>query len=169
MSDLISSLLIQPLHKNHDKKAFRCGSSPLEHWLATIASQHQAKSPSRVYVATAADQPTEILGFYALAAGEILTETFPDALAKKRPNRVPIVRLGRVGDALSCQGNGVREHLLFDAVNAAKIAAKAIGINAIVVDAKNSDVAKFYAKYGFIPLTAQPLTLVLPMATLLQL
>lgn len=46
---------------------------------------------------------------------------------------------------------------------------KAMGINAVVVDAKDEAIANFYIKYGFQRLTGNPLTLVISIKTLNEL
>jgi hypothetical protein len=46
------------------------------------------------------------------------------------------------------------------------MAAAEVGGVALLIDAKNEKVAKWYASYGAVPLLDAPLTLVLPLATI---
>jgi len=81
-------LSIQPLRGNHDRSRFESGSGELDLWLRQTAQQHQKRGISKTFVAIADDDPSRILGFYALTACEILTEELPEDLAKKLSNPV---------------------------------------------------------------------------------
>jgi hypothetical protein len=46
------------------------------------------------------------------------------------------------------------------------LAAAEVGVVALLIDAKNEKVAGWYASYGAVPLADTPLTLLLPLATI---
>jgi len=157
-------LSIQPLTGRHDRNAFESVSEPLDAWLRHTARQHQRRGISKTFVAVSDEEPTRILGFYALTACEILTDELPEDLAKKLPRKTPGIRLGRLAVDRTVQGQGLGEHLLMDAIERARLVFEHIGVHALFVDAKDERAAAFYGKYGFRPLPGDPLRLVLPLA-----
>ncbi len=159
-------LSIQPLSGRHDRSAFESASAPLDDWLRRTAQQHQRRGISKTFVAISDDEPTRILGYYALTACEVLTEELPADLAKKLPRKIPGIRLGRLAVDRTVQGQGLGEHLLMDALDRSRRVLEHIGIHALFVDAKDERAASFYLKYGFRPLPQDSLTLVLPLAGL---
>lgn len=148
----------------HDRRAFDSGSAPLDAWLRQMAQQHQRRGISKTFVATAADAPSRILGYYALTVCEVIAEDLPEDLARKLPRRVPGIRLGRLAVDRSVQGQGLGELLLVDATKRARLVLEHVGVHALFVDAKDARAAAFYRKYGFRALPGDPLTLVLVIA-----
>ena len=148
------------LNPNHDVKGFTCGTSALDIWLQTIASQHQKKVLSSTFVLTEDASPKTILGFYALAIrGMTPTEKLPSAIAKRLPLEVPGITLGRLAVAEREQGKGHGSFLLIDAMSRARRVALETGGFALFVDAKDEQGASFYRRYGFVPFPSDPLTL----------
>jgi GNAT superfamily N-acetyltransferase len=159
-------LRIQALTGRHDRSAFESASAPLDDWLRRTAQQHQRRGISKTFVAISDDEPTRILGYYALTACEVLTEELPADLAKKLPRKLPGIRLGRLAVDRTVQGQGLGEHLLMDALDRSRRVLEHIGIHALFVDAKDERAASFYLKFGFRHLPQDSLTLVLPLAGL---
>ena len=135
-------------------------------WLRQAAQQHQRRGISKTFVAVADDEPSRILGFYALTACEVVSQDLPDDLAKRLPRKVPGIRLGRLAVDRTVQGQGLGELLLMDALDRARRVLEHVGVHALFVDAKDERAAAFYRKYGFRPLPEQPLQLVLVLAGL---
>lgn len=156
-------LSIQPLTGRHERSAFGSGSAQLDAWLREIAQQHQKRGISKTFVAVTDDEPSRILGYYALTACEILTEELPEDLARKLPRNVPGIRLGRLAVDHSVQGQGLGELLLMDAIARSRHVLEHVGVHALFVDAKDTSAVSFYRKYGFRPLPSDPLRLVLPL------
>lgn len=169
---------IQALTGNHDRNGFDCGVEALNLWLRQTALQHQAKGISRTFVAvpsTAGEvedfrsagygdiEAVSVLGFFALASAFVLADELPAELAKRYPRQIPVTRLGRLAIRSDLQGQGLGRLLLADAVTRARNAALSVGSAGIFVDAKSPDAARFYAGYGFVACTEQPLKLYLPM------
>ena len=71
---------------------------------------------------------------------------------------VPAFRLARLGADQKLQGQGRGGQLL--------PAAAEVGGVVLLIDAKNANVASWYARYGAVPLEDAPLTLMLPLATI---
>ena len=130
-------------------------------WLRQTAQQHQRRGISKTFVAVAEDEPSRILGFYALTACEVVSQDLPDDLAKRLPRKVPGIRLGRLAVDRTVQGQRLGELLLMDALDRARRVLEHVGVHALFVDAKDERAAAFYRKYGFRPLPEQPLQPVL--------
>jgi predicted N-acetyltransferase YhbS len=79
---------------------------------------------------------------------------------------VPGFRLARLAVDRSVQGQGLGGQLLLTAGIRCLRAAAEVGGVVLVIDAKNDRVARWYARYGAVPLQDAPLSLVLPLATI---
>ncbi|MBN3855622.1 GNAT family N-acetyltransferase [Paraburkholderia sp. Ac-20340] len=134
-------------------------------WLRNMASQHQKKNFSRTFVATEPGAPGTIVGYYALAATSVETDSMPD---RRLPRSVSAVLLARLAVDLSCRGRGLGESLLMHALDTVLTASRSVGVQCIVVDAIDDSAVAFYRKYGFVPFTDIPRRLFLPVATIMQ-
>jgi GNAT superfamily N-acetyltransferase len=115
------------------------------------------------------DAAEQIIGFYSLSAATFDRGELPVQQAKKLPHYpVPAAILGRL--AVHSQHHGKRhgETLLLDAVRRVLRASEAIGIHAVIVDAKNEGAARFYGRYGFVQFSNNPRRLVLPLETFVK-
>ncbi len=167
---LNKSLAIVPLTGSFERAQFDCGEVALNNYLKHFASQHSKKYISKTFVAAAISDPKRVLGYYCLSASSISFADVPDQLQRKLPKYpIPVARLGRLAVDISAQGQGLGQHLLFDALQRCIALTKEIGISSIVVDAKHERANSFYLAYGFQELTSDPLCLLLPMQTILHL
>ena len=93
---------------------------------------------------------------------------WPDSVRKKLPRYplVPVTLIGRLAVSRSHRGHRVGERLLIDALQRCHAASSAVSSVAVIVDAKDADVATFYARYGFVAFPDQPFRLFLPMKTI---
>jgi predicted N-acetyltransferase YhbS len=156
---------IRSLDPKDDRSSFDCGVGSLNDWLHKTAKQHQEKNLSRTFVAILPDDPHRIAGYYALAAMSVETDGMP---GRKLPRNVSAVLLARLAVDKNNKGQGLGEYLLMHALHAVVTTAETVGVQCVIVDAIDGDAAGFYKKYGFAPLTEQPLRLFLPVATLLD-
>lgn len=158
------ALSVQTLNPAHALDGFDCGRPELNHWLQTIARQHQKKRLSSTFVLTDDTQPQQVLGYYALTVCTVLGASLPPKQAKKLPQIVPGLKLGRLATHRDFQGNKllrVGETLLMDAMARARHISGHAGGYALFVDAIDDHAARFYARYGFVRLPDQTLTLFL--------
>lgn len=164
------SRIVELLDASHDREGFDCGSEPLNRFLRQLARQHNERGVARTFVMVEAQAqaPKEILGFFSLSALEIKGADLPPALAKKLPREIPAARLGRLAVASKMQGQKIGTALMFAALRKVAQTADIIGIAALLVDAKDTHAARFYERFGFVPLPQQPLTLFLPTHSLRQ-
>jgi ribosomal protein S18 acetylase RimI-like enzyme len=156
---------IEALAPEHDRAGFSCGSDALDRYLREQASQDMRRRTSACYVAIDAQSDT-IAGYYTLAAGSVPLTDFSESMAKKLPRYplVPVARLGRLAVSMAHQGQQLGAALLWDA--GLRAMQSGIGVFALVVDAKDETAAAFYKHHGFTAFSSNPLTFVLPIATL---
>lgn len=151
---------IQALNRSHDLKGFNCGNAALDAWLQNTARQHQQKNLSRTFVLVPEELPSAVVGYYSLAIrGLTFTEMLPQNMRKAFPSKVSSITLARLAVATQEQKKGHGELLLLDAMAQAKTAASLIGGSFLFVDVKGSELVEFYARYGFVALPDDPLTL----------
>jgi GNAT superfamily N-acetyltransferase len=158
---------VTALETVHEVRDFECGKIELDRWLQETARQHQANSISQTYVLVGEDEPTKIVGFYALTLrGLTPIDELPPMIAKRLPRKIPGITLGRLAVSKKEQGKNHGEALLIDAMIRARSASKGVGGWGLFVDAKDASAAAFYEKYGFTPLPSNPLILVMPFANM---
>ena len=159
-------LHIQALTGSHNRANFDCGNPTLNEWLRGIASQHQQKGLSKTFVVVLDEDPTTILGYYALTVCEVRTAELPKAGSKRLPRIAPGIKLARLAIDLSMQGQRLGKLLLVNAIERSNTVSAEVGVHALFVDAIDADAAAFYRKYGFIAFPDQPLQLFLSLSQL---
>nr|WP_286206627.1 GNAT family N-acetyltransferase [Thauera linaloolentis] len=148
-----------------DTASFRCGEAALDQYLHRHARQDIKRGVGRVFVATPADQASEVAGFYSLSAASVAAEQLPDSLRKKLPRYpVPAALLGRLAVSEAAQGKGLGSILLVDACKRVVAASQTLAVAVIIVDAKSPAAAAFYRHFGFVELPGQPGRWMLPRA-----
>jgi GNAT superfamily N-acetyltransferase len=143
----------------HDRTNFECGEPSLNDWLARMALQQQTKNTARTRVVVESDAPTKILAYYTLLTREIDPSQLPSA--RKLPQRLACVLLGRLAVDQRAQGRGLGRLMLLDAIartRATIVEAAGIGL---AVDALNERAAEFYRSFGFEAFKDDPLRLFL--------
>jgi GNAT superfamily N-acetyltransferase len=161
--------VIQLLDERHDREAFDCGEPELNEYLRRYARQNQERGVSRTFVAVREGERS-VVGFYSLAAGSVAFASVPPALRRRLPRYpVPVAHLARLATCQSVRGQGLREALLFDALQRTLRAAGEIGIAAVDVRAKTERARAYYERYGFESLADDELHLFLPLDTVRRL
>jgi GNAT superfamily N-acetyltransferase len=157
----------EPIGRHHDRKRFDCGSRDLNAYLDRYARQNHESGGAKTFVAVPPDHPTRILGFYSISPGAIEFARVPAKLTRG-PGRydVPVFRLGRHAIDLSMQGQGLGGDLLLAAGERALAVALEVGGVALAIDAKDERAARWYARFGALPLLDDPLKLVLALDTI---
>ena len=164
-------LKFERLDSSHDRAGFDCGVEALNRYLQQIARQHIAKGISKTFVAVeeAATAPKPGLGFFTISLCLVLTQDTPAKWAKKLPEQIPAMRLGRLAVAKSGQGAGLGKTLLIEAIYKVASVAEIGGGIGLFVDAKDEAAAAFYERFGFVATPSSSLTLFMPMETIQQL
>ncbi len=158
-----------PIEKKHNRQDFDCGIEDSNQHLSQYARQNHAKGINRAFVATKSDTPSTIDGYYTISSSNISFNSLPETGRKGLPNYpIPCALIGRLAVDISCQGEGLGQELLVNALLRIVRASSEIGIYAVRVDAINQRAKEFYLKYEFIPFEDQPLSLFLPLKTIKQ-
>lgn len=154
------------LDAGHDRTAFNSDSEPLNRYLREQVTQDVRRRVAACFVALA--DGSRIAGYYTLASASLLLADLPASTVKKLPRypTVPAVRMGRLAVDQAFKSQGLGGALLADALDRA--ARSEIAAFALMVDAKDEAAAAFYRHHGFIALPDSPLTLFLPLATVLR-
>lgn len=164
------ALIVAALDKAvHDRAAFDCGETALNHYLATRAAKHQTQRISRSFVLCDEATPARILGYYTLSNCQIVrAELSPDEAKTLPRHPTPGVLLARLAVDRQAQGQRIGHWLLMDAIKRCALIGRHSGVYALVVDAKNHTAAAFYQRFGFRPISERPATLYLPLETALR-
>lgn len=157
----------EPIAKKHDRASFDCGEPELNEFLRRHARQNHEKGVAKTFLAISQSDGKTILGFYSLCPASLEYARTPEIVRKGLARHdVPVFRLARLAVDRTAQGQGLGGQLMLAAGRRCLLAATEVGGVAILIDAKNERVAKWYASYGAVPLTDAPLSLVLPLATI---
>lgn len=146
---------IEKLDRRHAVDSFDCGEAHLNRFLARFALANQKANAAQTYLGLADD---EVIGFYALAVGEIGPEDAPERVAKGLARHpIPIMLLARLAVDRRWQGKGVGAGLLRDAILRTLAAADIAGVRALAVHAKDARALAFYQRFDFSPSPTDPL------------
>lgn len=156
----------EPIAKKHDRSAFDCGESELNEFLRKHARQNHERGAAKTFLAVSESDGRKILGYYSLCPAALEYALAPDSIRKSLARHdVPVFRLARLAVSRTVQGQGLGGQLILAAGRRCLLAATQVGGVALLIDAKNERVAKWYASYGAMPLNDAPLRLLLPLAT----
>lgn len=140
--------------------AFSCGEPSLDRWLATQARQSMESRDAVTYLLLDGESDDEcIAGYYCLSAGEVRREDAPAGLARRAPEPIPVVRMGRFAIDERYQGSGWGAELLREALLSAVSGGRSIGARALLADAVNEQAVQFYRRFGFIVSPTHPMQL----------
>lgn len=157
----------EAIHSRHSRREFDCGIPALNEYLARYARQNHRTGVSKTFLAVVKAEPTRILGYYSLSTGELALDRVPPQLAERLPHYpLPVVRLGRLAVARAMQGMGLGGQLLLSAGERALAVAEQAGVVALAIDAKDDNAARWYHRFGALPLHDAPRSLVLPLGTI---
>ena len=111
--------------------------------------------------------PKNILGYYSVSPGAVAHDRVPEELARALGRYdVSGYRLARLAVDVSMQGKGLGKRLLMRAGARAISAAKSVGGVALLIGAKGENVARWYERFGAVPLRDDSLTLFLHLRAL---
>lgn len=134
------------------RNAFDCGEPSLNRWLATQAGQSMESRDAVTYLLMDGPSDAEVIaGYYCLASGSISRETTPTSMARRAPEPIPAVRMGRFAIDLAVQGQGWGAELLREALLSAVSGGKLIAARVMLVDAISEEARNFYVRFGFTP------------------
>jgi GNAT superfamily N-acetyltransferase len=138
MPELPLRCVIAPerLAAHHDLSRFRNGKHlSLDVWLRDRALASEGLS-ARTYVVCDAQEPAQVVGYYAIATALIRRAAMPSAkLRKGMPEDVPLLLIGRLAIDVKYQGKGIGTDLLIDALCRFLSVAEIAGARAVVAHA----------------------------------
>lgn len=158
-------LLVELLQKSHNRAAFDCGEESLNAYLHRYARQNAAAGVGLTYVAVFPSAPSVILGYFTLSMSRVERALLPSNV-KVPPCPVPTLSPARLAISQGAQGLRLGEKLLYATLSRALVLSGEAGLWAVEVEAIHERAARFYARYGFIPLSDSPLHLFLPIETI---
>lgn len=159
----------EPISKQHNRENFDCGDAALNEFLRRYARQTHEQGGAKTFLAVRDDDPTQVLGFYSLSPASVEFSRAPTVVTRGLARHdVPVFRLGRLAVDQSMQRRGLGGQLLLCAGRRSLHASQEVGGVAVLIDAKNEGVARWYSSYGAMSLLDAPLSLLLPLATIQQ-
>ncbi len=119
---------------------------------------------SRTYVVC---EGRRVVGYFCISAGAVDRAAAPGKLRRNAPDTIPVSVIGWLAVSRSHAGIGLGADLLADALRRIALAARSIGIGAVVVQAKDEAARRFYLRCAeFIEFPEDSRTLFLPIDTL---
>jgi len=140
--------IIQRLNKEHNCKAFDCGQNKINDFLKQQANQSIKKHYSQTHVLIDDNAPQQIIGFYTLNS-VLIDKPLQHQINIKYPYDLFGVNLARMGSDINFQKNSLSSHLIIDALEKTLIINNNMGCQGLFLDAKNSELIKYYKKFGF--------------------
>jgi GNAT superfamily N-acetyltransferase len=160
--------LARESHKQ-GRKAFRCGKSQLDGWLAKRAGQYRKNDLAQTFLLIDDDQdPPRVAGFYALSSASIQPNDWPEDLRgpRGRNHPLPVILIGQLAVDQGYAGHGYASDLLVDALHRAVLVGEQIGTTAVIVDALDRSAAQFYKHHDFQQLPGHSLRLLRPLKSI---
>lgn len=171
LTDIFSTAsppVFELLSTHHDRGAFDCGQQSLNDFLQRQARQNATRNLGATHVAVSAPGDAHILGYYSLAVRTLERDTLPNP-RKFPPDGIGVALLGRLAVDVRAQGAGLGTVMLLRAIKQTEIAARDLGIYALVVDALDESARQWYLRWKFEPLSDNPRHLYLSIATIREL
>jgi GNAT superfamily N-acetyltransferase len=154
----------EPLGPRHNVDRFECGREQLDRWLRAYAGQGQRRDTARTFVVCRPGE-TDVVGYYTLVAGQVEQSEATSEVQSGTSKHflIPVCLIARLAVDRSEQNIGLGRSLLLDALQRTERASHSVAMRAILVHALDEEAAAFYARFGFKPATAEPLTLMVPL------
>jgi GNAT superfamily N-acetyltransferase len=155
---------VEPLGPRHNVEHFECGREQLDRWLHAYAGQGQRRDTARTFVVCRQGE-TDVVGYYTLVASQVEQREATDEVQRGTSKHfpIPVCLIARLAVDRSSQGAGLGRSLLLDALKRTERASRSVAMRAVLVHALDEEAAAFYARFGFKPVSAEPLTLMVPL------
>src|SRR5262249_45430155 len=144
-----------------------CGEAALNEFLQRYARKSHELGGAKAFLAIDDADRKTILGFYSVSPAAVEYARTPELVRRGLARHEgPCFRLARLAVDRRVQKQGLGGQLLLAGGTRCLAAASEVGGVALLIDAKNNAVARWYAGYGAVPLEDSPLSLLLPLATI---
>lgn len=135
----------QPISSSHSVDLFDCGAPALDDWLKKYALQAHASHTSNVIVVPSTPLTNRVVGFHAIAVGQVEQANATGRLLKGAgAYPIPVAILTRLAVDRGEQGKQLGKALVVDAMRRVLAAAEHVGIRALLIHAKDEEAKKFY-------------------------
>ena len=149
----------EALGEAHLIDAFDCGKPALNEWLVRHARQSQSSGSAKTFIVC---DDARIAGYFSLTVGQVDTFDAPDRIRKGMGQYpIPVIILARLAVSMHHQGQGIGRGMLQDAIRRTLLIAEHAGIRALLTHPIDSEAARFYERFGFIPSPAREQQLLL--------
>lgn len=151
------SVVIRRLEQDDVVQEFDCKDDALNNYLKKHAWDNQQKSSIGVtYVAVDEAAPRTVLGYFTLASASVPRDAVPKKHVRGLPPyEIPLVLLARLAVDHRFAGRGLGHALISEALRISLSVSEQVGCRGVVVEAYPTAI-KWYAKYGFVPLSETP-------------
>ena len=147
-------------------KKFDCGTEVLNEFLSRYSFKNDILGIGKTFVAF--NKNEDVVGYFTLAAAQVLFEDIPDNYRAKLPRYpIPALRIARLAVGKNLQGKGIGKWLLTQAFIKIIHVAEITGLYFIIVDAKETS-KSFYEHYGFIKFNDKEFSYFLTVDTVLK-
>ena len=134
----------------HERKSFDCGQKEINDFLHYFAAKHRKAGISKTMVLPSADIQSGICAFYTLSHTEINRRTLPHSIARKLPQYpLPVMLVAQLSVHEEAQGHGLGKVTLIRALRHCYEINEHLPSYAVVVDALDEKIQRFYEQYGF--------------------
>lgn len=148
-------------------KDFSCGEIDLDIYLKRFAKTNHKKGIGKTFVFL---NECRVVGFYTVSMASIEFCNIPARFQLGIPKYpIPVARIGRLAVDTGHQGKMIGRQLLIDALKRILDASRSIAAYGIIVNAKSDKAKIFYEKFGFMSFENEPLSLYLPIMTVIDL
>ena len=131
----------------HDRAAFDSGEAVLDEWLRRYAGQNRRRDTAATWVIVDADDV--VVAYATIAMTGIDRSAAPPSIAKRSPDPVPALLLGRLAVDRRHTGLGIGTALVAHVLaTALELNAKA-ACRAVVVTSMHADARRWWERLGF--------------------
>jgi GNAT superfamily N-acetyltransferase len=134
----------------HDRSSFDCGEPTLDEWLRRYAGQNRRGNTAATWVVVDADDVVAAYASLSMTAVDRSAVAAP--LAKRAPNPIPALLLGRLGVDRRHAGLGLGTALVAHVLATATELNERAACRAVVVTAINDSSRLWWESLGFAPL-----------------
>jgi len=151
------AVVIRRLEPDDVVEGFDCKDDALNSYLKKHAWDNQQKSSIGVtYVAVDQAAPRTVLGYFTLASASVPRDAVPKKHVRGLPPyEIPLILLARLAADHRFAGRGLGNALISEALRISLSVSEQVGCRGVVVEAYPTAI-KWYAKYGFVPLSDTP-------------
>ena len=139
--------VVEFLASHHDRANFDCGKEPLNRYLREVARRSADRNLGVTHVVVPARGEATILGYFTLVTRVVEAEMVPEKRLPHGP--LGVVLLGRLAVSLHYQKQGLGKRMLLRAMVETELAARRIGLYALVLDAVDEEARAWYLGLSF--------------------